>query len=168
MVLDFLNNVAKFSDSNYTSIVVPKKKNLFAPTYFRPIILYNILYKLISKVYSNRLKGELDSLINPNQRTFVPGRMIFDNMMVAYETIHTMRNHCVRKKVIWLSSLIWKKPTTGWSANICKKLFELWVFQIDGFIWFFSVFQQWFIWSLLISSSMVLFVPLVGFGKGVP
>lgn len=99
MILIFLNNEADFSDCNYTSIeLVPKKKNSTEPTDFRPISLCNILYKLISKVLANRLKGELDDLISPNQSAFVSGRMIFDNTMVAYETIHTMRNQRVGNK----------------------------------------------------------------------
>ena len=40
---------------------------------------------------ANCLKVVLDDIIRPNQRAVVPGRMIFDNAMIAYETIHTMK-----------------------------------------------------------------------------
>ena len=47
-------------------------------------------YKLISKVLVNKLKIILPRIINESQSAFVPRRVIFDNVMVAHETIHTM------------------------------------------------------------------------------
>lgn len=41
---------------------------------FRLLSLSNIVYKLISKVNINRIKGVWKTLISPNQASFVPGR----------------------------------------------------------------------------------------------
>ena len=49
-----------------------------------------ITYKVISKVIANRLKGVLDEIISQYQSVFVPSRMIFDNAMIVFETLHTM------------------------------------------------------------------------------
>ena len=81
---------------NYTHIVlIPKVKKPENMADFRLISLCNVIYKIISKVLANRLKLILAQLISPTESAFVPRRLIIDNVLVAYETLHAMH---IRKK----------------------------------------------------------------------
>jgi hypothetical protein len=58
---------------------------------FRPISLCNLIYKLISKVISNRIKPFLDRCISAEQLGFLKGRRIQDAIGAAHECIHSIK-----------------------------------------------------------------------------
>ena len=58
---------------------------------FRPISLCTVSYKTVTKIIANRLQAFLPDLIGPQQASFVPGRHIIENIIIAQEVIHTMK-----------------------------------------------------------------------------
>ena len=95
IVLAFLNLGIIPPNFNYTHIVhIPKCKEPKTVTNYRPISLCNVVYKIASKAITNRLKTILPSIISDTQSVFVHGRLITDNVLVAYEMMH----HISQKK----------------------------------------------------------------------
>ncbi|XP_019186577.1 PREDICTED: uncharacterized protein LOC109181280 [Ipomoea nil] len=77
---------------NHTHIVlIPKKATPEKMADLRPIALCTVAYKIVTKAMANRLKPILGGLISDNQSAFVPGRLIMDNIMVAYEMQHFLK-----------------------------------------------------------------------------
>ena len=94
-VLDFLNfgiSPPSFNDTHIT--LVPKIKEPKKITDYRLISLCNVMYKIESKAIANRLKRFLPSIISDTQSAFVHGRLITDNVLVAFEAMH----HISKKK----------------------------------------------------------------------
>lgn len=85
---------------NHTFITLVPKKNSSPKkiTDFRPMSLCNVMYKLISKVIANRLKGILNDVVSKPQSAFVPGCLITDNVLIAYKLILYLKQRRVGTK----------------------------------------------------------------------
>lgn len=88
--LNILNNEGTLDELKCTNIVlIPKIPHPSKLSNFRPISLCNILYKIVVKMIVFRFKGVLDICIDESRSAFVPNRLIFDNVLLAYEIIYT-------------------------------------------------------------------------------
>lgn len=99
MVQNFFEQGTIDNQLVYTNIaLIPKKKNPQVMTDLRPISLCNVLYKVISKVLVNRLKKIIILIISDTQSSFIPGRLITDNIMIPHEVMHFMRRKTTGKQ----------------------------------------------------------------------
>ncbi|GJX28323.1 putative RNA-directed DNA polymerase [Tanacetum coccineum] len=85
-VKDFFRNGKLLKEVNATIIsLVPKTATPSIVSDYRPIACCNVVYKIISKIISNRLKVVLGSLVDENQCAFIPSRQISDNILLSQE-----------------------------------------------------------------------------------
>ena len=98
-VLSCLNSCSILKSINHTFItLIPKVNNLEKVSNFRPISFCNVIYKIISKLIANRLKPVLNSIISETQNAFIADRLITNNILITFESLHHMKNNCTRKK----------------------------------------------------------------------
>jgi hypothetical protein len=69
---------------------------------YRPISLCNLIYKIISKVISNRIKPFLGRSLSAEQLGFLKGRRIQDAIGAAHECIHSIKQKNLKALVMKL------------------------------------------------------------------
>lgn len=93
-VLEVLNNNKDLGLINNIHIaLIPKCKNPFIPKYLQPISLCNRVMKLVTNMIANIIKHILHDIIDKEQSTFVKGRLITNNVLVAMECFYWMKKN---------------------------------------------------------------------------
>ncbi|KAL5543298.1 hypothetical protein UlMin_011008 [Ulmus minor] len=101
--LSFVNGGLSLGSINETIItLLPKVKNPTRITEFRPISLCNVIYKIISKMLANRLRRVMGSVISEEQSAFIPGRLITDNAIIGFESLHAIKRRKTKKNYLAL------------------------------------------------------------------
>ncbi|GJQ99422.1 RNA-directed DNA polymerase, eukaryota, reverse transcriptase zinc-binding domain protein [Tanacetum coccineum] len=127
------NEIKKAMLSNYdnkapgelnTTIIslIPKISTPLFVIDFRPIAYCNVVYKCISKVVTERIKGCLDKLINKNQSAFIPRRLIQDNILLAQDLMHGYNRSGGPKRVAFKIDMQKAYDTVSWEfmENLLK------------------------------------------------
>ena len=96
-LLEAINNALRsghlLPQINHTILcLVPKKVVPESVDDFRLIVLCTVLYRILSKVLSNRLKSLLPKIIDHNQSAFNSGRRITDSILLAHEICYNLHS----------------------------------------------------------------------------
>ena len=126
-VLSWLNLGTIPYPLNHTFVtLIPKTKNPEYVSQYRPISLCNVLYKIFSKVLANRLKKILPTIITEHQSAFVKNRLIFDNILVAFESLNSMKNISLGKTRYMAIKLdmskAYERVEQGYLKNVMTKM----------------------------------------------
>ena len=82
--------------------VIPKEKDSYSTYKFRPISLLNCDYKIVMRVWANRLGPILAALIGEHQRGFIPGRDDRENIITAQLVIDLVNARNEEGAVVFL------------------------------------------------------------------
>lgn len=116
---DFHKGKVEISRLNYDIItLLPRIKDASKIQQFRPICLFNCLYKLITKVLTLRIEPYATRLIHDTQTPFMKGRNITSGIMCLHEILHETKK---RKEVGVLFKIDFEKAYDKVSQ---KLLFE--------------------------------------------
>lgn len=70
------------------------------------ISLYNVTYRILSKIITLRLKNVLQKIISPFQNAFIKERQIFDNTIIMKEIMKNLsKKKCLKRHIVILTDL---------------------------------------------------------------
>ncbi|KAL9674665.1 hypothetical protein QQ045_002863 [Rhodiola kirilowii] len=83
-------------------VLIPKKPDADRMEDLRPISLCSIVIKIITKILAFRLQSILDQVVSCYQSSFIKGRIITDNFIIAHEISHFLKS-CKSRKDFYAS-----------------------------------------------------------------
>ncbi|GJW82256.1 RNA-directed DNA polymerase, eukaryota, reverse transcriptase zinc-binding domain protein [Tanacetum coccineum] len=119
-VKDFFLNGKMLKEINSIIIsLVPKMNTPQKVSDFRPIACCNVLYKIISKILTERIKSGLKKVVNVNRSAFIPGRQIQDNILICQELLRGCKRKNGAKRCALKIDLQKAYDTVNWSFLEC-------------------------------------------------
>jgi hypothetical protein len=70
--------------------LIPKVLHATKIQQYRPICVLNVIFKIFTKVGTNRLNRVAQKVVSPTQTAFLPGRNIMEGVVILHETIHEL------------------------------------------------------------------------------
>lgn len=103
---DFVIAVQSFFDKGFLPkginstilALIPKKNDAIFMKDYRSISCCNVIYKLISKLLTTRMKRLIPLFISLNQSTFVKNRLLMENVLLASELVKCYHKDSVTER----------------------------------------------------------------------
>ncbi|XP_043697496.1 uncharacterized protein LOC122648332 [Telopea speciosissima] len=157
----FANSFMPHSINATFITLVPKSGDVSTFAGFWPLALCNLLYKIITKILSNRIQHVIGSVVSHNQSAFIKGRSIVDNILVCHDIVRGIEQKAA-------------SPTTVLKVDLHKaydSLSRKFLFDVMGRMGFSDKFIGWVkacvttpMFSVLINGSPAGFF---GGGRGI-
>ena len=77
--------------NDITIVLIPMKAKPEKIYNLRPITFCNVVYKIIANVLANILRTNFPLVISEAQSVFIPVRLITNNILIAYEVNHYLK-----------------------------------------------------------------------------
>lgn len=91
MFLDFHAGTLDIYRLNFAMLtLIPKEPDATVMKKFRLISLLNCVFKIFTKVLTNRLGLIMNRLVSSNQSAFIKGRYILESVVTSHEVIHSI------------------------------------------------------------------------------
>ena len=106
---------------------------------WRPITLLNTVYKIASACIAERVKGLLPKIIGEEQKGFLSGRYIGENIRMIYDVLSHTENHSLPGIIMMID---FEKAFDSISWSFIKKLLtfsNLVLILNDGLIYFIKI-----------------------------
>ena len=79
-------------------VLIPKSNEASSLSDYRSIARCNVIYKIISKILSNRLKRVVGELVSPNKHALLERRQISECSLLAYELISDFNKYLLAQR----------------------------------------------------------------------
>jgi len=145
--------------------LIPKQGLAQTPDRFSPIALCNMVYKIISKVVSNRLKPLLPSLVLGEQYGYVEGRKIINNIIQAHEVVYSLTS---KRKVGMIMQLDITKAYDKLNWIYIRKFLIAFEFDHNSVRWIMALVTSSSFSILVNGSPSETFIPSRGLRQGDP
>ena len=126
-------------NSNVVSLI-PKIQGAESIKDYRPIVVANFKFKIISKILADRLALVAARIISPNQYGFVQGRQIQDCINIAFEAINMLSKKVRGDNVAYKVDIHKAFDTLSWKFLLL--VLTHFGFYTLFFIWISTIFRS--------------------------
>lgn len=100
--------------------LIPKQPDIKHISQFRPISLCTTIYKVLAKIVVSKLKPLLPKIVHRNQASYVPGKNISYNIIIAQEILHRYNKASGRQ-----GYFAWKIDLSKAYDRLCWKYIDM-------------------------------------------